>query len=112
MVVLVLMPQFEMTDIFSIVNQYGWFAEIISERGMIKHPVENRFTVYLFFQELYITAVYDIVVDASNDLLLIDQIRGSVPLPVDRIEQIVLRNVYFEKLLDVLPGRGRIIERH
>ena len=67
----------------------------------MEYPLENGFAVDGFLQELHITGMQDIVVDASDDLLLVDEIGGSVALPVNRIEQKVLRNVYSEELLDV-----------
>src|SRR4051794_6011895 len=101
MVILVLLPQFEMADVFSVINQYGRFIQIIPERGVIKDPVEDRLAIYLFFQELYITGMQDIIVDAPDDLLLVNKVRRAVAMPVDRVEQVVLRNIYFKKLLDV-----------
>src|SRR5712691_4031308 len=78
---------------------------------MINDPIQNRFTVDLLLQKLHIPSVQDIVVDASNDLLLIHEIGGASPFSIHRIEQIVLGNIYFEKLLDMLSRCGGIQER-
>src|SRR5437868_6153231 len=97
-----------MADLLPVIDQQRRLIQSVAERGMKKHPFENGFTVYLFFQELYITAVQDIVVDASDNLLLIDNVGWPGSLAVDRIEQIVLGNVDFQILLDVSPCSGRI----
>src|SRR5437764_14917065 len=100
-----------MADLLPVINQQRRLIQSVAEGGMKKHPFENGFTVYLFFQELYITAVQDIIVDASDNLLLIDNIGWPSSLAIDRIEPLVLCNVDFEILLDVSPRRGRVEQR-
>src|ERR1700730_10783827 len=97
------MPQFEMADLFPIVNKQRRLIQSVAECGMKKHPLENGFTVYLFFEELYVTGVQDVIVDAPDNLLLIHNVGRPVSRTVDRIEQKVLRDVDFEILLDVGP---------
>src|SRR2546425_9678068 len=79
---------------------------------MIDDPIQNRFTVDLLLQKLHIPSMHDIVVDTSDDLLLVNEIRSPCSLSVNRVETIVARNIHFEKLLDMLPRRGGIQERH
>src|SRR5205809_8106385 len=112
MVIFVLMSQFEMANVLDVVNQYRRLAQVGSESGIVEHPVENGFAVDLFPQERNITGMQNIVVDAPNDFLLVDEISGAVPFSIDGIEQIVLCNVDFEKLLDVGTDSIWIIEWH
>src|SRR5438128_2613302 len=79
---------------------------------MINDPIQNRFTVDLLMQKLHIHSVKNIVVDASDDLFLIDEIGPPCSLSVNWIETVVARDIYFEKLLDMLPRRGGVQEWH
>src|SRR2546428_9783487 len=79
---------------------------------MVNDPIQNRFPVDLLLQKLHIPSVQNIVVDASDDLFLINEIGWTSPFSIHRIEQIVLGNIYLEKLLDMLSHRGGIKERH